>query len=240
MPRDGRIIDISYYSGTGRTSGSLLEKLKFSLWVGDLIGRKARELQLELGKVNHLNCYLTAEPPFGEVELATPSAFFHPVTIRLEPEAVTSLDRVAKDNALAQATFRALRLICEGSDANQTIIGRVERAFAEHGRDLAVAYLTKETQRYLVEVHHYLCPLRPGPLAPLFPKRRLFAELTYEDKDSGFRGTKRFLEFDGYEELHSAVGSISVKGDVVAIRPRRGHNFGVGIEVSRAELTPAG
>jgi hypothetical protein len=152
----------------------------------------------------------------------------------VELSAVLELSREQREDLLADVTCAALEALRPDASA---LIQRVRAELAVARRNLAVVYFTKETQHYEVRVLHHLHPLREGPLAPIGPAHTYFATLEYRDRDTGFVGRTKLFDFNGYDEIYGAIGSISVDADTIRVKPRRGDHFNVPLETAISSLT---
>ncbi len=244
MPRDGRIIDIRYYEGASHDhlGSAIYGSLKWSTWVGDRIGRRLRELGFMLGKSDHVYICLQPVAPAHQVALTPlgtgPASFARSVAYNLDPAEPAGLAPAERDALLADCTCRTLHAIDDGDGGlgQHGLIDRVRRELAESGRDLEVSAVVHETGSYRLEVSHRLAPLRSGSLGPIRPPRAYIAFLRVTDKRSGATGGKAIFEFANYDELHSSVGALSIRAGVVRIKPRRGHNFDVPIDIPLSEV----
>lgn len=241
MPPDQRIEEIRYY-GVGRVplATTALRALDASSWVGDRIAGKLGEYGFTLAPRARLFYWLVPAPPFGQLEiLSPPGCIWHRVVCNVDPAAVSALSSRGRDELLAELTFRGLRALA-GTPADLELLDRVRGELADKHEDLAVEHLCKETKSYKVRIVYRMHPMKQGPLAPIRPANRYFATIELEDKLSGASGSQRVLDFDQHEHLCRTIATVTIKGDVISLKPRPGRNHGVAILVSRAALLSRG
>ncbi len=230
-PRDKPIIDIRYRTD----EPALASAFQWSWWVGDRICRKLRELGFSLGgRADHLAIQLVGDGSGVSVTPALGGDGFVGARVGVDANAVAERDREGREDLLADATCAALEALRPDGVAS---IRRVRAELAAARRALAVVYFEKDTRDYGVRVLHQLCPYGEGPLGPIRPRRTYYATLEYRDHRTGFVGWARLFEFDGYEEIHGAIGSVTVDGDVIRVRPKRGDHYDVPLEIALSELT---
>ncbi|MBX3274966.1 MAG: hypothetical protein KF729_32175 [Sandaracinaceae bacterium] len=230
-PAPRPIIDIRYHI---RDEG-LRRAFAWAEWVGDRICRKLREHGLSLGgRADHLNIVLSAAAPHGvaSVTRAPAKDRFTSVDVGIDPDAVGGT-REAREDLLADLTCAAIEAL--RPDA-APLIRQVRAELAVARRDLAVVYFRKETAAYAVRVLHQMHAPREGPLGPVRPARCYYATLEYEDRRTGVTGRAKLFDFDDYEEIHGAIGMVSVVGDVIRVRPKRGDDFDVPLDVPLSAL----
>ncbi len=171
-----------------------------------------------------------------EAHTATERRFFH--EIQLEVASVILQDATPDERAYAVADLACHRLAARAQDDEQrAAVELVRERITEAAASLRVEHLVKETGAYRARVVHQMRPLKPGTLNPINPSKRRFAMLEFEDKKTVAAGVAHVLDFNWTDELSSAVGSVTVKGDTIAVNPRRGHEFGTPILIPRSSLT---
>lgn len=171
----------------------------------------------------------------GEASQMAARRFFDGVILEVAPLfwAGTTVD----ERAYAAADVACQRLArAAGDDAQRSAIEDVQANLSEAAKSLRVEHRVKETSAYRARLVHQMRPPRLGPLKAIQPTSWRFVVLEFEDKKTGERGEAHVLDYNHREDLRSVAGSVTVKGDVIAVNPQRGHEFGTPILIERSAL----
>lgn len=169
-----------------------------------------------------------------EASEASTRRLFDAVALEVAPLMYSTATEEERAYAVADVVCQRLARVAE--EVERGAIEAVHADLSEAARSLRVPHRLKETNAYRARLVHQVRPPRLGPLKAIRPTSWRFVVLEFEDKKTGERGEAHVFDYNLSEDMRSVAGSVTVKGDVIAVNPLRGHEFGTPILIQRAAL----
>jgi hypothetical protein len=118
---------------------------------------------------------------------------------------------------LVRTATRALEHLCAVHGLDGTVIPEVEAALLEHGAELEITRLVKETAAGTVRVTFQALPY--GTPSPVY--------LEYQESRSGRSGKIELMRVKDFEDVFPLIASASVSRGVITLKPRPSFRAGL-------------
>jgi len=211
--------DIRYYESTWENVagnslpgdfGDISLKTEDSPYIGQRIARKLNELKYSLGEPDHLYINFTTTLQADEWHLSTRNVekWIQYINYGIDPKRLHSLSEADKNNFIKKTTIKILKNI--STPQQLPSVELVEQLIEEQGTALKIAYKTKETNAYKIDIFYQINVENAGTRAVV----------EYTDKKENTRLGKTF-PLNLFGDIYSLVDSISfVKGKII-LKPKK-------------------
>lgn len=215
------LVDIRYYASdtpneTGKSLPSSCSRFfefpkLFHFWgarIATLLGARG----LSLGDFDHLyinytNAVLKGNIAFSERTL---EKWLRYIDYGVSFEDLKSLNESDLENFVIRSTFECLEHLCNSNTEKIEIIKLVSMEVEKYGTEIELPVKVKETKSYSVLVSY---KLRPQGEAS-------YGIVKYVNHKTGVTFSNRFVDLKGPSDIFPLVGTISVKGEKILIKPR--------------------
>lgn len=218
------VVGASLPSGPGR----VFDFPKSIHALGARIARKLREYGFVAGVFDHLYVNFTTVLPEGhrrysprEVEERIKYLDFG-----LVPEQTNHLSDMDKESLVCRATFDVLRFVASERLDQLALVERVAAEIEEKRSELEIVHKTKDTATFGVTVTYQICPKGQASVGLI----------EYHEKKSGQRLKSKFVTLNHYEDVYALIGSISVSGGVIILKPRPSFQASLSTEAYRVPI----
>lgn len=180
--------------------------------IGQRIARKLNELEFISGEFDHI--YITFSPNMKVDEMIVSEKFIDKrikyINFGIQPKTFNSLNVFDKDIKVKEITFKALFLLYANDKQKTEIILEVKNLITKFETEIEIAYKTKETNSYRIEIGYMIKP--KNSLSKIVVK--------YFDKINNLKsiGTK---DLNFYEDIFYLIDKISMKDEVIIFSSKK-------------------
>jgi hypothetical protein len=235
VPKERLLLDIRYYeSDRENVAGTSLPNELGRIFrfpgsihpMGARVARKLREFGFVAGEFDHLYVNFTTVLPAGQYGYSPRQVEerIKYVDFGLSAETTEMLSETQKESLVHDATFNILRFVTGNRPAQLKLVDRVCAEVEEKGSELEILHKAKEAATYSVTVTY---KIRPNG-------NQSIGLIEYRDKLSGLGFKSEFIKLMDYEDIFALVGSISVLGGHICLRPRK--SFKASLYTKRYEV----
>jgi hypothetical protein len=187
---------------------------------------KLAERGFRLRGFHHLYVTLNPRLPTGEVRVDTLPVehWFRFVDVGL-PLDRWPLERAEQSACLVWAATRALEHLSEVDHLDGSMLPDVEREVLEHGADLEITRLVKDTAAGTLRVTFKALPY--GTPSPVY--------VEWEDRARGRSGKIELMRVKDFEDVFPLFGSASIARGAITLKPRASFRAGL---TTRSYQTP--
>lgn len=180
--------------------------------IGQRIARKLNELKLISGEFDHI--YINFTDTIKDGKLIESEKFLDTrikyVDYGIEPKIFNSLTEFEKNQLIKDVTFQSLFLILGNDEEKNKILIEVEKLLNKFDSEIEIAYKTKETSLYRIEIGYRINPKKT--LSKIV--------INYFDKKNETQNSAtKDLYF--YEDLFYLVDKIDVKNGKIIFTPKK-------------------
>jgi hypothetical protein len=192
--------------------GKVFQNSKDTNNIGQRIARKLNELEFISGEFDHI--YINFSPNMSADEIIVSEKFIDKqikyIDYGIEPKIFNSLTDFEKDLKVKEITFKALFLLYINDKQKTERISEVENLINKFETEIEIAYKTKETNSYRIEIGYMIKP--KNSLSKIVVK--------YFDKKNNTKsiGTK---DLNFYEDIFYLVDKISMKDEVIIFTSKK-------------------
>ncbi len=190
--------------------GNLFDIKKISA-IGDRIARKLNEYNFVSGIFDHVYIIYSTSLPDGEIKMSNrhTEKWFLELDMGISADNLKRMTDSQKEEFITQCTFKCLAYLYKDNKEKIDTIKKVEEEVRKFGKELEIIYSIKETRSYLIKIYYKIKP-KGDPS---------YAFIEYHDKKSGMQ-KQTILELQFYEDIYPLIGSVSVKGGKIILKPK--------------------
>lgn len=140
--------------------GNVFQNTQDTSNIGQRIARKLNELEFISGEFDHI--YINFSPNMKVDQMIVSEKFIDKrikyIDFGIEPKTFNSLNNLDKDLKIKEITFKALFLLYSNDKQKTEIIIEVEDLITKFETEIEIAYKTKETNSYRIEISYMIKP----------------------------------------------------------------------------------
>lgn len=215
--RDIRFYESNSINVEGHYPGELgnsFNQTSNTKYIGQRIARKLNELKFISGEFDHIFINLTTVLDKNKILISKRfiDKRIQYIDYGVEPNEFNSLNDIEKDLFTTEIVFKSLMKLYETDNQNLVFIKDVKLLIDIFKDQIIIAYKTKETKDYKIEIGYKIKP----------DKKSNFSKMTidYVDKKENIKFID-FIDLYYYEDIYSLVETITLSKGQIILSPKK-------------------